>query len=183
MKRKNADRRKLETRRCSENVRRLLTGFKSLLEHNLREESLTLPQLRLLKAVQQQTGVSAAALARTCMVTPQTMQSILTRAERERWIIRAKSSRNERILTASLTPLGEAVLERGMQTATRIEEQIWHNVSLTDLEQLNDTLGDGIERLNELEHQINESLNLPASPSQPDCLPSPPRKAKPRQPR
>jgi len=182
MKRKNADRRKLETRRCSENLRRLLTGFKSLLEHNLREESLTLPQLRLLKAVQQQTGVSSATLARTCMITPQTMQSILTRAEREGWIIRAKSTRNERILTASLTPLGEEVLERGLQTATRIEEQIWHTVSLSDLERLNETLGEGVERLNHLEQQMADSLNVSPTP-EPVCLPSPPREAKRRQPR
>ena len=182
MKRKNADRRKLETRRCSENLRRLLTGFKSLLEHNLREESLTLPQLRLLKAVQQQTGVSSATLARTCMITPQTMQSILTRAEREGWIIRAKSSRNERILTASLTPLGEQVLERGIQMAARIEEQLWKSVSLSDLEELNETLEMGVGRLNQLEQEAIE--NMPPDSRQPHrdpvpiCLPPTPHKAK-----
>jgi DNA-binding MarR family transcriptional regulator len=187
MKRKNGEskklkpeRRKLETRRCSENLRRLMTGFKSLLEHQIREEGLTLPQLRLLKAVQQQTGVSAATLARTCMVTPQTMQSILTRAVRERWIIRAKSSRNERILTASLTPLGEQVLERGIQMAARIEEQLWQSVSLTDLEMLNETLEVGVACLSKLEQEANDSLppGSPSASSVPICLPNPPGKKK-----
>jgi DNA-binding MarR family transcriptional regulator len=188
MKRKNGEskklkpeRKKLESRRCSENLRRMMTGFKSLLEHHLREEGLTLPQLRLLKAVQQQTGVSAAALARTCLVTPQTMQSILTRAVRENWIIRAKSSRNERILTASLTPLGEDVLARGLQMAARIEELIWQDVSLGDLEELNRTLDEGVARLNQLEQEANESIGSdPArQPSTiPVCLPGTSKKHK-----
>lgn len=153
MKRKNAERKKLETRRSSENLRRLMTGFKSLLEHHLREESITLPQLRLLKAVQQQTGVSSASLARTCLVTPQTMQSILARAVREQWIVRAKSNRNERILTASLTPLGEEVLARGLEMAARLEEQLWRHVSLSELEALNNTLDEAVSRLNHLEQE------------------------------
>jgi DNA-binding MarR family transcriptional regulator len=144
-----------EKRRCSENLGRMVKGYRALLEDALRDQNLTLPQLKLLKAIEEQSGASAAALARTCSVTPQTMQSILTRAVREQWIVRGKSVGNNRILTASLTPLGEAVLERGSQMAARIEDTLWRGISMATLQQLNEILEAGIANL-ELE------LNLPA---------------------
>jgi MarR family transcriptional regulator, organic hydroperoxide resistance regulator len=143
-----------EKRRCSENLGRMVKGYRALLEDALRDESLTLPQLKLLKAIKEQTGASAAALARTCHVTPQTMQSILTRAVREQWIVRGKSVDNNRILTASLTALGEEVLERGSQMAARIEEILWRGIGNSTLQQLNQILETGIANL-------EEELNLP----------------------
>jgi MarR family transcriptional regulator, organic hydroperoxide resistance regulator len=143
-----------EKRRSSENLGRMVKGYRALLEDALRDESLTLPQLKLLKAIKEQTGVSAAALARTCHVTPQTMQSILTRAVREQWIVRGKSVDNNRILTASLTPLGEEVLERGSQMSARIEEILWRGIGNSTLQQLNQILEAGIANL-------EQELNLP----------------------
>jgi DNA-binding MarR family transcriptional regulator len=147
-------RRVSEQRRCSENLGRMVKGYRALLEDALRDQGVTLPQLKLLKAIKEQSGVSAAALARTCSVTPQTMQSILTRAVREQWIVRGKSEGNNRILTASLTALGEAMLERGSQMAARIEETLWRGIGIATLQQLNEILEAGIANL-ELE------LNLP----------------------
>jgi DNA-binding MarR family transcriptional regulator len=134
-----------EKRRCSENLGRMVKGYRALLEDALRDE---------LKAIKEQTGVSAAALARTCHVTPQTMQSILTRAVREQWIVRGKSVENNRILTALLTPLGEEVLERGSQMAARIEEILWRGIGNSTLQQLNQILEAGIANL-------ERELNLP----------------------
>jgi DNA-binding MarR family transcriptional regulator len=132
----------------------MVKGYRALLEDALRDESLTLPQLKLLKAIQEQTGASAAALARTCFVTPQTMQSILTRAVREQWIVRGKSVGNNRILTASLTALGEAVLERGSQMSARVEEILWRGIGNSTLQQLNEILEAGIANL---EQELNLS--------------------------
>jgi len=147
-------RRNSEERRCSQNLGRMVKGYRALLEDSLRAEGLTLPQLRLLKAIDEQAGASAAALARTCYVTPQTMQSILTRAERAQWIVRGRSLGNNRIVTAALTPLGKAVLERGSQMSARIEEILWCGVDLATLHQLNRTLEAGIANLDqELERQ------------------------------
>ena len=141
------ERRAIEARKCSENMRQLAVGFRSLVEDALRDEGLTLPQLRLLKAVKQQTDVSAAALARTCMVTPQTMQAVLERAVHAKWIVRGKSEKNERFVTATLTELGESVLQQGMAMVVRIEERIWQDVGLSDLKLLNETLQAGIANL------------------------------------
>lgn len=143
-----------EKRRCSENLGRMVKGYRALLEDGVRDEGLTLPQLKLLKAIQEQTGVSAAALARTCSVTPQTMQSILARAVREQWIVRGKSAGNNRILTASLTPLGAAMLERGVQMMARIEDIAWRGVGNATMQQLNQILEAAIANL-------EQELNLP----------------------
>jgi DNA-binding MarR family transcriptional regulator len=142
-----AQRKAVEARTCTLHMRRLTVGYRSLLEDMLRGEGLTLPQLRLLKAVKEQTDVSAAALARTCQVTPQTLQAVLARAVQAKWIVRGKSEKNERYVTATLTPLGESILETGMAMAARIEERIWKDVGLSDLKRLNDTLQAGIANL------------------------------------
>jgi DNA-binding MarR family transcriptional regulator len=141
------ERKSAEARSCSENMRHLITGFRGRVEDELRTDGLTLPQLRLLKAVKQQTDVSAAALARTCNVTPQTLQAVLGRAVQANWIVRGKSKKNERIVTATLTPLGESVLQQGMAVVFRVEELIWREVGLSDLKQMNETLQAGIASL------------------------------------
>jgi DNA-binding MarR family transcriptional regulator len=141
------ERKAAEARTCSENMRRLITGFRGRVEDELRTDGLTLPQLRLLKAVKQQTDVSAAALARTCSVTPQTLQAVLGRAVQSKWIVRGKSQKNERFVTAKLTLLGEQVLQQGMAVVFRIEERIWRDVGLSGLKRLNEMLQAGIANL------------------------------------
>jgi len=134
-------------RRCTQSLRDLLLGYRSQLEDALRDEGLTLPQLRLLNAIREHVGVSGATIARTCQVTPQTLQAMLTRAEREGWITRDISDVNHRILTASLTRKGETALASGLAAATEIEEKIWTGVSAHTLDQLNVTLEHGIANL------------------------------------
>jgi DNA-binding MarR family transcriptional regulator len=134
-------------RRCSQSLRELLMGYRSRLEDALRGEGLTLPQVRLLNAIKEQEGVSGATIARTCQVTPQTLQAMLTRAEREGWITRDISEVNHRILTATLTRKGEMALASGLAAAAEIEEKVWTGVSAHTLDQLNLTLEHGIANL------------------------------------
>ena len=134
-------------RRCTKNLRELLVGYRGLLEDALREEGLTLPQLRLLNAITEEGSVSGATIARNCHVTPQTLQAMLARAERERWITRGILESNHRIVTASLTKKGGAVLARGLDVAAEIEEKIWAGVSASTLDQLNATLEHGVANL------------------------------------
>ncbi len=141
------ERKAAEARVCTENMRALTIGFRALLEDALRDEGLTLPQLRLLKAVKREADVSAAELARRCMVTPQTLQAILVRAVQAKWIVRGKSAKNERIVTAKLTALGEAMVEKGMGMVGQIEERIWQDVGLSELRQLNETMRLGIAKI------------------------------------
>lgn len=134
-------------RQCSKSLREFVVGYRSLLEDALRSEGLSLPQLRLLNAIKEQGSVSGASIARTCQVTPQTLQAMLTRAEREGWITRDISQRNHRILTAALTRKGEEALASGVAAAAEIEEKIWTGVSVSTLDQLNNALEHGITNL------------------------------------
>lgn len=134
-------------RQCTKSLRELVVGYRSLLEDALREEGLTLPQLRLLHAVQEKGSVSGATIARACQVTPQTLQAMLERAEREGWITRDVSAQNHRVLTASLTKKGEAVLASGSAAAAEIEERIWNGVSASALDRMNITLEHGVANL------------------------------------
>jgi len=135
---------KAETaRNLTHAVRDLLLAYKGRLEEAVRPHGLTLPQLRMLHAVSEQNEVSAAAIARLCHVTPQTLQAILARAVREGWIVRGTTQRNHRILTASLTPKGLSLLEIGQRAASEIETGMWSGVPRTTLEQVIQVLQQG----------------------------------------
>ncbi len=136
-----------QQRELSVGMKRLLTGYRTLLEDALEEEGITLAQLRMLKALHDGTATSAAELARTCYITPQSMQAVVTRAEREGWITRAASPRNRRILSATLTKPGQKVLERGLTLAAGIEQQIWGDVQSSELRAFNATLTKVLIRL------------------------------------
>lgn len=148
-------------------MRDLLTGYKALLEHALREEGLTLPQLRLLKAVsEQQAEVSSATIARRCQITPQTLQTMLTRAVREGWLVRGTSARNHRIMTASLTPKGEALRKRGELVAAELERLVWAGVPRKAIERMNGVLDRGLANLHaELERTKAPGYSLQISSS------------------
>jgi DNA-binding MarR family transcriptional regulator len=126
-------------------MRDLVIAYKAALEESLGPYGLTLPQLRLLHAVAEREDVSSAAIARECHVTPQTLQAMMTRAAREGWILRERSANNQRILTASLTPKGRRLLDRGEQFVRRIEEQMWKDVSSKTLSAFAEMLELGTE--------------------------------------
>jgi MarR family transcriptional regulator, organic hydroperoxide resistance regulator len=141
------DAKQVEARRCSEVLRDLLATFRARFEDDWRETGVTLAQLRLLKAVEQQPEGSAASIARLCHVTPQTLQDMLARAVREGWITRGISERNHRFVTAALTPEGRALLQRGIALKERIEAEVWGETSLPQLRQVRKTLEAGLSRL------------------------------------
>jgi DNA-binding MarR family transcriptional regulator len=124
-------------------VRDLLLAYKATLEDALRPQGLSLPQLRVLHAVSEQNELSAAAIARQCHVTPQTLQAMLTRAVREGWIVRGTTQKNHRILTASLTPKGISLLEIGQQAAQEIEARMWSAIPRKTLKNVIEVLHQG----------------------------------------
>lgn len=139
--------RQAEARRCSEAFRDLLLAYKARLEEKLHGTGFTLPQLRMLKAVQAQPEASAAAIARLCHVTPQTLQSILARATREGWIVRGSSERNGRIVTTSLTARGREILAQAMEAATDVEREIWQGVPLATMQSTRTAVESGLANL------------------------------------
>ena len=137
-----------EARRCKEAMRNLVLAYRTRVEDAMRPAGVTLPQLRALHAIAEQSeSSSAAAIARRCQVTPQTQQSILTRLTREGWIVRGSSERNGRIVTAVLTDAGRAILELTTKTMTAIDEEIWRGIPLAEMEKMRLTIESGLSNL------------------------------------
>jgi DNA-binding MarR family transcriptional regulator len=128
-------------------MRDLLLAYKADMEETVREHGLTLPQFRLLKAVSQQSGSSAAAIAREISVTPQTLQAMLTRAVREGWIVRGTSQKSQRILTVSLTAKGQRLLTIGWNAAGAIEQRMWQDVPRKALDRAIEVLECGLQNV------------------------------------
>ena len=137
-----------EARRCKEAMRDLVLAYRTHIEVAMRPSGITLPQLRALHAIAEQQRVgSAAAIARQCHVTPQTLQSILTRLTREGWIVRGTSQQNGRIVTAALTASGTAILQLAEETMTAVHEQMWQRVPLKNMEEMRRTIETGLAKL------------------------------------
>ena len=134
-------------------------GYKAWLHDALRREKLTLPQLRLLHAIEEGEGESAASIARNLMVTPQTLQTMLERAVRERWIVRTHAAGNQRVLTATLTARGLAVLAQGKALSAQFDRQIWSGIGTAALQQCADTLSRGVANLESL--RAAETAGIP----------------------
>jgi DNA-binding MarR family transcriptional regulator len=136
-----------EAKALAGNMKRLMTGYRTLLEVELEKENITLAQLRMLSALNEEPDHSAAGLARVCYITPQSMQAIVTRAEKDGLIRRQPSSTNRRVLTMQLTAEGRRTLERGMHLWTLISRDMWSDSRLSDLEMLNRMLSAAVDRL------------------------------------
>ncbi|HLI77694.1 MAG TPA: MarR family transcriptional regulator [Acidobacteriaceae bacterium] len=143
-------------------MRDLFLTFRARFEEELRGTGVTLPQLRMLKMVEGQQGVSAAAIARSCHVTPQTLHAMLARAAREGWIVRGSSDRNHRFVTASLTPQGQAIIQIGTQLRERMEAELWRGMPLASIQAVREALEAGLR-------------NLQRAPREPDAIASHPK--------
>ena len=121
-------------------MKRIVTHFQAALDEELRPHGATIAQVRLLWAIRRAPGSSGAHLSRECDVTPQTTQALLQRAEEAGWIVRAKGSANDRIITATLTSAGEHMLETADRTVRGIEAKLWKNVSPQSIDNLIEVL-------------------------------------------
>ena len=136
-----------EARRCTEAMRNLFLHFRARFEEELRGTGVTLPQLRMLKSIEQQNEASAAAIARMCGVTPQTLHAMLTRAFREGRIVRGTPDPNHRFVTAALTSKGRAIVGSGMALRERMEGELWNDVSTAGLKNFREILERGLANL------------------------------------
>ncbi|MEZ2348206.1 MarR family winged helix-turn-helix transcriptional regulator [Terriglobus sp. RCC_193] len=128
-------------------MKRLMTNMRLLLEAELESDGMTLAQLRMLNAVHEESDISSAELARTCYITPQSMQSLVVRAEREGWIKRSPSPRNRRILTTVLTPKGKKAYERAIELWAVLSHDMWAETKLEQMQELNAVLSAAVDRL------------------------------------
>jgi len=93
-----------------------------------------------LKALKEAPGSSGAQLARVCHVTPQSMQALIQRSEKDGWIERHKDKGNDRVLAASLTEAGEELLRTAEVAVKKLEKKLWSGVSDEEIEGLTELL-------------------------------------------
>ena len=99
--------------------------MRAAIENRARQAGLTmtLPHMAALFLLSETPGLSGAQLARWAMVSPQTMNQILTRLETDGLIVRERDPEHGRILRARVTELGMERFQRGVAMADGLIEE------------------------------------------------------------
>jgi DNA-binding MarR family transcriptional regulator len=106
----------------------------------LRPAALTVAQYAALFALADNPGMSGAALARACLVTPQAMTGVLKALEDRDLVRRTSHPLHHHVLETHLTEEGRATLHRCDREAVRIERRIADALSPVERDQLRDLL-------------------------------------------
>ena len=110
--------------------------WRKSLERPLRELGLTVPQYSTLRALERAPGASSAELARSALVTPQTMNVLVLQLEESGLITRTTSTINLRVLNAELTPHGKRLLNKATRLVRRLESAAVAELSEAEHRQL-----------------------------------------------
>ncbi len=102
----------------------------------LREINLTTPQYAALSALDGNPGISGAALARKCFVTPQTMNEIINNLLESGYIERKQHPEHGRIIQTYLTPLGKDILAQANLRISTIDQQLSASLTLTEQQRI-----------------------------------------------
>ncbi|MEU7142359.1 MarR family transcriptional regulator [Nocardia sp. NPDC046473] len=90
----------------------------------LKPAGVTVPQYSALLFLGENPGISAAALARLCGVTPPTMNTVLTNLQDRGLIERTPHAWHKNILETRLTEAGAAVMKDADARAVRVERAV-----------------------------------------------------------
>ncbi|WP_431681646.1 MarR family winged helix-turn-helix transcriptional regulator [Kitasatospora sp. KL5] len=90
----------------------------------LRPFKLSTPQYTVLLVLSEEPGLSGAGLARRCLVTPQTMSSVLGTLEGRGLVERKPHPIHQHILEARLTRSGRTLLAKADQAAMAVEQAL-----------------------------------------------------------
>lgn len=120
----------------------------------LRPFDLTVPQYAAMVALAYVPGQSAAQLARTALVSPQTMATILTNLESKGLISRSASAVHSKVLVTELTPAGQALVERADAAAQAVEARLSATFGPQEQDQLRRLLERAIDALRTGEHLV-----------------------------
>ncbi|MBB4929823.1 DNA-binding MarR family transcriptional regulator [Lipingzhangella halophila] len=90
----------------------------------LKDVSLTVAQYAALLALADNPGISSAALARACLVSPQAMTAVLRNLDERGLIERTPHPWHQNALEVRVTDTGAELLRRADERAGRIEQRI-----------------------------------------------------------
>jgi DNA-binding MarR family transcriptional regulator len=123
-----------------EAIRKTQYYLRVKIDDALRSLNLTSPQYFALAALSAQPGLSGAALARRCFVTPQTMTGIIANLAAAGLIDRAPDPEHGRIIQTRLTTKGAVLLAQGRVAVEHIETDMVRDLDRAEREALADLL-------------------------------------------
>jgi DNA-binding MarR family transcriptional regulator len=106
----------------------------------LKPVGLTLAQYVALVELDLQPGITAATLARTCLVTPQAMMVVLKQMEEQGLIARSPHPRHPTVLELSITNVGREALHAARERVDPVERRVFDAFSPAELATLRDFL-------------------------------------------
>ncbi|MDP9864056.1 MULTISPECIES: MarR family winged helix-turn-helix transcriptional regulator [Streptosporangium] len=127
--------------RLGSHVKRVEQELMALKHMVLKPSGLTVPQYQALYFLGESPGMSAAALARACLVTPQTMATTLGNLENKGLVERTAHPWHRNVLETRLTEKGRAALEEADASASAVERLLSETFTAGEREQLIALLG------------------------------------------
>lgn len=112
--------------------------------------AVTVPQYAALLWLSEKPGISAAALARLCGVTPPTMNTVLKNLQERGLIERTPHELHRNVLETRLTDEGRSVMEVADAAAVSVERRLAAAFTAEEREQLIRLLGRCAEVLDDL---------------------------------
>lgn len=97
---------------------------------------LTVPQYSALLLLDYVPEASAAQLSRACLVTPQTMATVVENLEAKGLITREPSALHRRVLAVRLTAAGRAAVRAADRAAKAVEDRLLSSFTPAEAEQL-----------------------------------------------
>ena len=98
----------------------------------LKSVGLTLSQYVALFELDQRSGITAATLARACLVTPQAMMILLKTMEQQGLITRSTHPRHPSVLELHITEVGREALYAALERVDPIERRVFGVFSQKD---------------------------------------------------
>ncbi|PZS26377.1 MAG: MarR family transcriptional regulator [Pseudonocardiales bacterium] len=119
----------------------------------LQESHLTVPQYAVLLVLLHTPKASAAQLARACLVTPQTMATVLSNLEGKGLIERAGSPLHQRVRVAQLTTKGTDLVRRADPAVLAVERRLAAAFTADEREAFTEHLERAIATLTPRQHR------------------------------
>ncbi|WP_342617026.1 MarR family transcriptional regulator [Rhodoferax sp. GW822-FHT02A01] len=110
-------------------LRQAHSAHRARMERALAADGVTLPQFSVLVMLAAYPGASGAELARLSMLTPQTMNVILSNLERDGAIARRAHAEHGRIQVNEITSAGRNLLSRCKRAVKVVEERLLAGLS------------------------------------------------------
>lgn len=110
--------------RLGSHIKRAERALNAAKHAALKPAGLTVPQYAALLSLSEKPGISAAALARLCGVTPPTMNTVLKNLQERGLIERTPHEWHRNVLETRLTEEGESVMAQADGAAVRVERAL-----------------------------------------------------------